>query len=311
MKIGFLGLGKMGKRIVGKLLQDGHEVVVWNRSKDVVLELLKKHNRQVILGKLGDAQKITDFTKLLPDQKIFWVMLPAGDATESVLGQLDSLAAKGDIVIDGGNSYYKNTEKWYQHFSKKGVGFLGIGVSGGVLAAENGFPLMIGGDESSYKKIKPILETLSKPHGGFNYFGTGGAGHFVKMVHNGIEYGMMQSIGEGFGVLEKNSYNLDLAKVAEIWTKGTIISGFLMDRTKNALQKDPHLANIVGEIDATGEAEWTIQEAEKKRLPVQVIKDAFHFRQKSQKDKKIQKSFTARMVAALRHEFGGHTIKKK
>lgn len=311
MKIGFLGLGKMGQRMVAKLLADGHEVVVWNRSKDTVLEFLQEQDKYVLTGKLSDAAEIADFTKLLSDQKIFWVMLPAGPATQDILSQLDAIVMPGDIIIDGGNSFYKNTQKWFAHFEKKHIGFLGIGVSGGVLAAANGFPLMAGGDKSSYETIKPVLETLSHPHGGFNYFGTGGAGHFVKMVHNGIEYGMMQSIGEGFGVLDKGPYNVDLEKVADIWTKNTIVSGFLLNRAKDALQKDPKLEQIVGFIEENGEARWTVQLAKKLQVPLKVIADSLKFRQKSQKEKTVQKTFAARMVAALRHEFGGHKVKSK
>ena len=311
MKIGFLGLGKMGSRIVEKLLADGHEVVVWNRSKDTILEFLKTNDRYVLHGKLADASEIADFAKLLPDQKILWSMLPAGSATQDVLTQLDTVAVAGDIVIDGGNSFYKDTQKWFEHFSKKHVGFLGIGVSGGILAADNGFPLMVGGDTVSFEKIKPILQTLSKPHGGYAYFGTGGAGHFVKMVHNGIEYGMMQAIGEGFGVLEKSQFDLDLEKVADLWTKNTIVSGFLMDRMKDALKKDPTFKKIVGEIDATGEAAWTIDAAREEHVPVPIIEQSLEFRRKSKTDKNVADSFTAKTVASLRHEFGGHKLIEK
>ena len=286
-------------------------MVVWNRSKDVVLELLQQYDREVISGKLADAPEIRDFAMLLPNQKILWSMLPAGGATESVLTQLDSIAGKGDIVIDGGNSFYKDTQKWYEHFIQKGVGFLGIGVSGGILAADNGFPLMAGGDKPSYDAIQPILETLSQPHGGYAYFGTGGAGHFVKMVHNGIEYGMMQSIGEGFAVLEKSQYDLDLEKVADLWTKNTIVASFLIDRAKDALAKDAHLEKILGEIDATGEAAWTVEAAKEEGVDVPIIDGSLEFRKKSKTDKKVADSFAAKMVAALRHEFGGHKVKSK
>lgn len=320
MRIGFLGLGKMGKRIVAKLLEDGHEVVVWNRSYETSVEFEKEQKNNVILAskarpgsdseqaRMTIVKEIKDFAQLLAGQKIFWVMLPAGEATESALGQLDSLVVEGDTIIDGGNSFYKDTQKWYKHFEKMHVGFLGIGVSGGILAAENGFPLMVGGDRKSFEKIRPLLETLSHPRGGYDYFGSGGAGHFVKMVHNGVEYGMMQSIGEGFGVLEKSQYGLDLEKVANIWTKNTIVAGFLMDRAKDALQKDPKLEKIIGEIDATGEALWTIGAAKEEQVPVGVIEQSLAFRKKSKTDKKIAHSTAAKMVAALRHEFGGHKV---
>ncbi len=311
MKIGFLGLGKMGKRIVVKLLEGGHEVVVWNRSKEVVGDFLREQDRFVLTGKLADAHDVSDFQHLLSSPRIFWSMLPAGEATESALSQIDELTEERDIVIDGGNSFYKDTQKWYEHFSQKSVGFLGIGVSGGILAADNGFPMMAGGDKRSYEYIKPLLEVLSQPHGGFDYFGKGGAGHFVKMAHNGVEYGMMQSIAEGFGVLEKSPFDLDLEKIAYLWTKNTIVAGFLMDRTKDALAKDPNLENIIGEVDATGEATWTVDAAREEGVMVPVIEESLAFRKKSKIDRKISSSFVARMVAALRHEFGGHNVKQK
>lgn len=315
MKIGFLGLGKMGKRMVWKLLENGHDVVAWNRSPEAVEELVdeyesKTRSQRKKLGVLSVAPTIGDFKSLLKPTRVLWSMLPAGDATEQVMEQLGDVVAKKDIVIDGGNAYFKDTQRRFEHFKKMDVRFLGIGVSGGILAMENGFPMMVGGDKSAYDYIQPILTTFARPHGGYDYFGTGGAGHFIKMVHNGIEYGMMQAIGEGFGVLDKGPYKLDLEKVAEIWQKGTIISSFLIDRAKDALVKDDTLKNLVGYIEENGEAVWTIEAAKKEKVPVPVIEDSLEFRRKSQKSKKIQATFAARMVAALRLEFGGHKVHK-
>ncbi|MBI2443394.1 MAG: 6-phosphogluconate dehydrogenase, partial [Candidatus Levybacteria bacterium] len=182
------------------------------------------------------------------------------------------------------------------------------GVSGGVHALENGYPLMAGGDVSAYRYITTILDSLAKPNGGHAYFGTGGAGHFVKMVHNGIEYGMMQALGEGFGVFDKSPYNLDLLEIAKLYQKGTIISGFLMDQAKNALGKDSILSSIEGKIDASGEGEWTVAEAKKEGVPIENIEQSLDFRRRSQTDQAVQDSFAAKMVAALRHEFGGHAL---
>lgn len=306
----------MGKRMVWKLLLDGHDVVVWNRSSAPVEELVEDFENvgtsaRKKMGELIVAAEISEMRNHLRKTRIFWSMLPAGDATNAVLEQIADIAEEEDIVVDGGNSYFKDSQKWFERFKKMNVRFLGIGVSGGIHAAENGFALMAGGDEKGYIHIRPILKTFAAPNGSFDYFGTGGVGHFIKMVHNGIEYGMMQAIGEGFGVVERSPYKVDLEKVAKVWQKGTIISSFLIDCAKDALEKDPTLAKIVGEIDATGEAEWTIGTAEKEGVPVQVIKESLHFRKKSKADKKIQKSFAARMVAALRHEFGGHKVKGK
>src|SRR3989344_2235488 len=320
MKLGFIGLGRMGSRMVIKLLEEGHKVVVWNRTREKI-SLLCHRLRQGFEGqegfegqanfKLRVAETIEDLVKQLDKPRIVWLMLPAGEATEEILGKVEKYVDADDVIIDGGNAHWPDTQRRYEHFSKKGVRFLGIGVSGGIIAAREGYPLMVGGDRSAYDQIKPILDSLAKPKGGHEYFGQGGAGHFVKMVHNGIEYGVMQSIGEGFGVLEKSPYNLDLLKVARLYQKNTLNSGFMMQRTIEALEKDPKLSKIEGYIDASGEGEWTIEEAKKQNLPIDIIEESFKFRQKSQKDKNISSTFAARIVAALRNAFGGHAVKKK
>lgn len=310
MKLAVLGLGKMGSRIAKKLLLGGHDVVVWNRSQAPLDELLsqllpeeKKH--------LAVAGSIQEAVEMLSPVRVLWSMLPAGEPTHAVLQEVIKYVSPEDIVIDGGNNYYKNTQKHYEEFHEKGVRFLGIGVSGGIIAVLEGYPQMVGGDESAYEYVKPILDTLAAPHGGHEYVGEAGAGHFVKMVHNGIEYGIMQSLAEGFAVLEKAPYKFDLLKVAKLYQKGTLVSGFMLDRVVDALEKDPDLADIVGQIDATGEAAWTVEEAAKEGIAVPIISESLEYRKKSQIDKKIQASFTAKMVAALRNAFGGHEVKKK
>lgn len=309
MLLGFLGLGKMGSRIVEKLLKDGHDVVVWNRSIATTQEFMKNHEKTK--GQLSFVEHIADFTKQTKKPHVFWSMVQYGQPTKEVLQQLLKTAEKEDVVVDGANSFYKDTQKRFEKFQKAGIHFLGIGVSGGILAPVNGFPLMAGGSRLGYEKIMPILDSLAKPHGGHEYFGEGGVGHYVKMIHNGVEYGMMQSIGEGFGVLDKGPYAVALEKVADLWTKNTIVASFLMQRAKDALAKDARLENTVGFIEENGEAKWTVRLAKKLRVPIQVIQDSLKFRQKSQKSSAIQKSFAAKMVAALRHEFGGHKVKEK
>ena len=311
MQLGFIGLGRMGNRMVTKLLEGGHEVVIWNRTEEKVVALRTQVSGLRIQGKLIAADSIDDLVKKLDPPRIIWSMLPSGDPTEQTLSEISKYIEKDDIVIDGGNAHYPDTQRRFEEFTKKGIRFLGIGVSGGVIAARDGYPLMVGGDRSAYDHIKPILDTLSKPAGGHEYFGEGGAGHFVKMVHNGIEYGYMQSIGEGFGVLEKSPYNLDLVKVARLYTKGTLVSGFMMDRTVESLEKDPKLEQLDGVIDASGEGEWTINEGKKLGVPIDVIEGSFEFRKKSKTDKNISASFAARIVAALRQAFGGHDVKKR
>lgn len=311
MQLGYIGLGKMGTRMVEKLLLDGHTVLGWNRTKSIVDEF-----RLVLKDKKLDehfiaADEIKSLVDGLSSPRVIWVMLPAGEATEAVLQELAHYVEKGDIIIDGGNAFFKDTQRRYDDFKDYGIRYLGIGVSGGVKAVDKGYPLMVGGDKSAFEEIKPLLDTLIKPHGGYEYFGDGGAGHFVKMVHNGIEYGMMQALGEGYGVLEKAPYELDLLKVSELWQKNTIVTSFLNECAKDALEKDPTLASLDGVIDATGEAEWTVNQAKEEGVYAENIDQSLDFRRRSKTDTKVSSSFAARMVAALRHEFGGHHVKKK
>lgn len=304
MKIGFIGLGKMGSRMVSKLLQDKHDVVVWNRSSAPVEDLRFK------IQDLRSSKTIKELVDSLSKPRIVWLMLPAGEATQNILDEISKYVQPGDIVIDGGNAHFKDTEKRYQEFKKNGIKFLGIGVSGGIIASEKGYPLMVGGERAAYGSIVPLLDCLSKPNGGHEYFGEGGAGHFVKMVHNAIEYGYMQSLGEGFGVLEKSEYNFDLTKIAKLYQKGSLISGFMMDRVVDALT-DPEFSSIQGVIGkASGETVWAIEEAKKKNLPIEIIEKSLEFRNKSEADPTIQNSFAAKLVSALRKAFGGHSVKK-
>ena len=256
-------------------------------------------------------ETIKDLVSKLPKPRILWIMLPSGEPTQTAIDQLQKYLKKGDIVVDGGNANFKDTEKRFQKFKKIGIEFLGIGVSGGIIAAKNGYPLMVGGSKKAYFKIKPILDSLAKPNGGHQYFGEGGAGHFVKMVHNGIEYGIMQSLGEGFEVLEKSKYQFSLLDVAKIWQKGTLVSGFMLDRAVDALAQDVTLKNMAGPVSESGEARWTIEEAKKEKVQVEIIQTSLDYRIRSQKDKRIQNSFTAKMLNGLRSAFGGHEIKKK
>lgn len=302
MKLGFIGLGKMGSRMVQKLAAEGHEVIVWNRTREAADRLKPA---------VAVAETVEALFQSLTPSCIVWLMLPAGEPTETVLAEVAKYIGKNDIVVDGGNSYYKDTQRRFLSFAQKGVRFLGIGVSGGIVAATSGYPLMAGGDKSAYDSIKPILDSLAKPSGGHAYFGTGGAGHFVKMVHNGIEYGIMQSLGEGFDVLSKSPYQLDLLAVAKLWQKGTLVSGFLLDRTAEALAKDPELSGVVGTIAQSGEAAWTVAQAKEEGVPVEIIERSLAYRTRSQTDPTIQKSFTARLIASLRNAFGGHEVQAK
>lgn len=301
--------------MVGKLLSEGHEVTVWNRSSAPVQELqiknptFAKDSAGKQKSKIKPAKTIEELVSSLVNPRIVWLMVPHV-AVEEVLTEVRKFVEAGDIVIDGGNSNYRDTERRYKEFEKAGIKFLGIGVSGGMIAAKNGYPLMAGGNREAYDFLKPVFDSLSKPDGGYGYFGTGGAGHFVKMVHNGVEYGMMQSIGEGFEILEKSKYDFNLSKIARVWQRGSIVSGFLIDRSAEVLKDDVKLSQFGGQISRSGEGDWTIEVAKEEGLHPEILNEAVGFRKRSETDEKIQKSFTARMINALRSAFGGHEVKK-
>ncbi len=300
----------MGNRMVSKLLEEGHDVVVWNRTAEKVDDLISEND--AYKSQITAADSIKNLVEKLDKPKIVWSMVPAGEATEEVLAEMSKYVEGGDIVVDGGNSKYSDTQKWYETFKNKSIRFLGIGVSGGVIARTAGYPMMAGGDKSAYEEVKPILDSLAKPGGGHQYFGEGGAGHFVKMVHNAIEYGYMQAIGEGFGVMEKSPYDLDLLAVSKLYQKGTLISGFMMERTIEALTNDPQMEKVAGVIgSASGEAVWTVDFAKENDLPIEIIERSLEIRRESETDERIQKSYFARMVGSLRIAFGGHPVKKK
>jgi len=297
MRIGIIGLGKMGSRIAQKLSAEGHEVFAWNRTLKEIPGIQSTKNIEELVSKLSSP-------------RVLWLMLPAGETTQNMLGEIQKLLQKDDIIIDGGNAHFEDSEKRYQHFKGLGMEFLGIGVSGGVIAAKNGYPLMIGGSKKAYEYLQPIFESLGKPNGGYEYFGEGGAGHFVKMVHNGIEYGVMQSLGEGFAVLEKSQYKFNLSKVATLWQKGSLVSGFMLDRAAEALEQNPNLENMAGPIAESGEARWTVETGKKENVQTEIIESSLNYRTRSQQDKNIQNSFTTKIINALRNAFGGHEIKK-
>jgi 6-phosphogluconate dehydrogenase len=312
MQIAILGMGKMGRNIAEKLMIEGHEVVIWNRSREILDKLRVEKASYIVGQKLQIVHMLEELRNTLAKPRVIWLMLPAGEVTQDVLDQLQNgVVDLGDIVIDGGNAFYEDTQKRFKAFEARKIKYLGIGVSGGLHGFENGYPLMVGGTQAAYDYITVILDSLAKPNGGHTYFGEGGAGHFVKMVHNGIEYGMMQAIAEGFGVLSKSDYHLNLVDVGNNWQRGSIIASYLVYETISALIKDQSLSQFDGYIDAKGEGEWTVQTAKKLNVPVPVIEKALEFRKKSQYDKAIQETFVAKMVAALRHEFGGHEIHKE
>lgn len=304
MQIGIIGLGRMGRQIARRLKKRKFDVVAWNRSLEPRLKFAK------FGGKTAAA--VPELVASLKKPRVIWVMLPAGETTDQFLvhkkGGLISLLSRNDVVIDGSNSFYKDTIKRAQKFRDKGIHFLDCGTSGGVWGERNGFSLMVGGEPQTFKKVEPIFKALAA-NGSYGLAGKNGAGHFVKMVHNGIEYGMMEAIAEGFAVLEKSPFKLKLAQVAKIWHKGAVVSSWLVDLARDIFEKE-NFNKVVGYIQHTGEGEWTIKEAKKLGVDVRVIEDAFKVRLESSL-KRNQNKFSNKVVALLRNRFGGHEVMQK
>ena len=295
MQIGYIGLGKMGFGQVARLLENGHDVVAWNRGEGP----RKKAE------KLGakTTETLEELCKSLKAPRILWLMLPH-QVVDITLDQLIPYLKEGDTVIDGGNSLYLDSMRRSKKMTAKRFQFLDVGTSGGPSGARNGACLMIGGEKKDFDKLKPLWEDLSKD-GSFEYFGKHGAGHFVKMVHNGIEYGMMQAIGEGFEVMKKSEFNLDLKRVADLYNKGSVVESRLVGWLAKAYAEDStNLSKISGEISHSGEGQWTVEAAKRIGVPVPVIEKSLDFRVKS----KGNPSYTGQVVSALRNQFGGHDV---
>ncbi|MCF7927357.1 MAG: decarboxylating 6-phosphogluconate dehydrogenase [Candidatus Izimaplasma sp.] len=298
MKIGMIGLGKMGLNLSLNMLD--HDIEVNGYDPYISDEKKETYN------KITFKESIKDLINSLEKPRIIWVMVPSGDITESVLTNLSKLLSKDDIVIEGGNSNFNVTLKRAKRFKQQQIYYYDVGTSGGVYGARNGACFMIGGDKEMFPTIEPIFEAIATKDG-YAYLGNSGAGHFVKMIHNGIEYGMMQAIGEGFAVLEASDFDLDFDKVSKVWANGSIIEGLLMRVTEAAFKKDPKLESIEGIIDDSGEGKWTIEEALNLEVGIPVISTALFTRYKS-RDKSL---FGEKIVAAMRNEFGGHKVYKK
>ncbi|MEG0068719.1 MAG: decarboxylating 6-phosphogluconate dehydrogenase [Cetobacterium sp.] len=299
MKIGIVGLGKMGGNIARKLLIKNHEIVGFDVDKKALNKI--KELGGVVTDSLGE------FVERLNTHKnpIVWVMLPSGKITNGTLMLLKDKLKIGSIVIDAGNSNYKDSIENSEKVKSKNLNWLDIGTSGGVLGFERGYCFMVGGDEEAYTYILPILKDISKKDG-YEYIGKSGSGHFVKMIHNGIEYGMMQAYAEGFEILEKNSkYELDLSKIANLWQNGSIIESLLLDISKNIFKEDPKLENIKGYVEDSGEGRWTVEEAISEKVSSPVITMALMQRFRSRQEE----SFSDKVIAKMRKEFGGHSVK--
>jgi len=298
MKIGLIGLGKMGSNMVLRLLKDKHEIVVYDRSPDPVKNLEKQ-------GAIG-ASSVQDLIQKLPVPRIIWVMVPSGDPTTQTIRDIASQLSSGDIVIDGGNSYYKNTVMMAKELAPKGIHFVDSGTSGGIWGLAKGYCLMIGGEKEIFDKCEPIFKTLA-PKDGYLHVGPNGAGHFVKMVHNGIEYGMLQAYGEGFEIMNASDYNLDFAKISHLWNQGSVVRSWILELAEDAFGKSPKLKEIAPYVDDSGEGRWTVAEAIERNVSAPVLTLSLLERLRSRE----KESFSAKVVAALRNEFGGHAIKKE
>lgn len=293
-----MGLGKMGRGIVLHLLEKKVKVIVWNRSEDDINEVAKK-------GAIP-AINHADLVQKLKSPRIIWIMVPQGQPVDDMIAALLPHLSKRDLLIDGGNSFYKDTVRRGKKLRKK-VRFMDIGTSGGPTGARTGACLMVGGNRRDFIKIEPLLKKVAAKKA-YGYFGDLGAGHFVKMVHNGIEYGMMQSIAEGAAVLRKSRFNLDLSEIFRVYNNRSVIESRLVSWAREAFDEDHNLRNISSKIDSTGEGEWTIKTAKNLKVQVPVIKKSFEVRQKSS-DK--SNNFGDKVVSALRGKFGGHPVAKK
>lgn len=298
MKIAYIGLGKMGKNMVLRLLEQGIEVVAWNRSQAVVDE--------VAAAGAIPARNFEDLIKALPARKVVWLMLPAGQVVDQMIAELSPYLNNGDLLIDGGNSFYKDSVRRAQELAKKGVHYMDVGVSGGPGGARSGACMMIGGDKTDYDSILPVIQAACAPEA-YGYMGQVGTGHFVKMVHNGIEYGMMQAIAEGAAVLEKSPLKPDLAEVFRVYNNQSVIESRLVNWAKEAFMEDPKLENVSSTIAHTGEGEWTIQAAKELGVTVPVITKSFQVRVDSASE---PENFRNKVVSILRNKFGHHKATK-
>ncbi|MFF0308898.1 phosphogluconate dehydrogenase (NAD(+)-dependent, decarboxylating) [Streptosporangium sp. NPDC004379] len=287
MQIGMIGLGKMGGNMAERLRRGGHDVVGYDRDPSI-----------------SDVASLKELVDRLQEPRAVWVMVPAGAPTQATIEQLGELLSPGDVVVDGGNSHYLDDRKHGEELGARGVGFVDCGVSGGVWGLQNGYALMTGGSDEDVRRLMPIFETLKPEEGGFVHAGGIGAGHFAKMVHNGIEYGMMQAFAEGWELLEASDVVTDVAGSFKSWRNGTVIRSWLLDLLVRALDEDPGLADLRGYAQDSGEGRWTVQAAVDHAVPLPVITSALYARFASRQDD----SPAMKVVAALRNQFGGHAV---
>ncbi|HIF72871.1 MAG TPA: decarboxylating 6-phosphogluconate dehydrogenase [Dehalococcoidia bacterium] len=300
MKLGMVGLGRMGGNMTERLLNDGHEVVVFDPDSSAVASLADKG--------ASAAGSLADVVAQLETPRTVWVMVPSGDITEQSVNDLVELLDAGDTLIDGGNSNYKESQRRAEHAAVSNIDFLDSGTSGGVWGLANGYCLTVGGSREAYDRNRPIFKTLAPDDSNGNlYVGPSGSGHYTKMIHNGIEYGLMQAYAEGFELLAaKEDFNLDLGAIAENWTRGSVIRSWLLDLTVDELEKDPGLEELSSYVDDSGEGRWTVDASVELAVPAPVITAALQMRFRSRQDNPLG----GKMLAAMRNGFGGHAVKK-
>jgi 6-phosphogluconate dehydrogenase len=298
MEIAILGLGRMGANMVRRLLLDKHRVVAWNRSPEPIKELEAE-------GAVG-AYTLDEVINQLQTPRVIWMMLPSGQVTTDMINRLLPMMSKGDILVDGGNSNWKDSVSRGKQAQEHGIRYLDAGVSGGVWGLEIGYCTMVGGDADAFAIVEPAIKTLA-PVDGYKHVGPSGAGHFSKMIHNGIEYGMLQAYAEGFEILQASSYDYDLAGLAKLWNHGSVVRSWLLELAERAFDDDPKLESIRGYVDDSGEGRWTVAAAIEESVPAPVLTLSLMARFRSRQED----SFSAKVVAALRHQFGGHAVQEE
>ncbi len=298
MRVGMIGLGKMGGNMATRLLRGGHAVVGTARDADSIRDL-ESHGGE-------GAPDVPALVAKLEAPRAIWLMVPAGDATEQVLNQLLAACSPGDVIVDGGNSYYKDSVRRAAMMAAKGLRFLDQGTSGGVWGLTEGYCMMLGGERAAFDLVEPALKTLAPPSG-YRWLGPSGAGHYSKMVHNAIEYGMMQAYAEGFEILRASDYQYDLSDLSDLWMQGSVVRSWLLELAGRAFKKDPDLAQLKGVVQDSGEGRWTLAESIDRAVPMPVLALSLQMRFRSRQDD----SFAGKVLAALRNEFGGHAVTEK
>jgi 6-phosphogluconate dehydrogenase len=301
MELGIVGLGKMGANMAKRLARGGHKVVVYNRTVEKSYALAKEDHRIIA------SDSLVELVAKLARPRAVWTMVPAGEATEKMIDTLTGILSPGDTIIDGGNSHYTDTVRRAVKVKERGLNFVDVGTSGGIWGLKEGYSMMVGGEKKAVEHLRPVLGTLAPGRSkGWGWVGSSGAGHYVKMVHNGIEYGMMEAYGEGFEILRaKKEFDLDLHQIAEIWRYGSVVRSWLLDLTAAALSKDQDLKDIKGWVADSGEGRWTVAEAIDQSVPAPVITLSLLMRFASRQDER----YADKLLAALRQQFGGHEVK--